>query len=304
MCRIMIRETDATDPGLWMADRAVRESGLVELMWTGQAGFILRSPEGSLAIDLYLSDSLAEKYSGTELPHVRMHPAPLCARELRSVDLLLCSHGHTDHMDGESLGEIYDRMGSRPVCIAPRGEAPKALQRNIPQARLLGLDAQESFSLREGQISITAIPAAHEQLLTDEYGNHMALGYIIRLGGLTFYHSGDCIPYDGLEELLIPYQVDVALLPVNGRDPYRTSRGILGNFTIEEACELTRRIGARLLIPHHFGMFDFNTVSEGHIREECSAAGLTENVQYRICEVGRVYQLGVYSSHVPSNEEL
>lgn len=298
MCTLKIRETNLTDPGLWLVNSDHRQAGVVEVMWTGQAGFILRSGSRSLAIDLYLSDSLAEKYSGTELPHVRMHPAPLSAERLQGIDLLLCSHGHTDHMDGLSLGGIYAQEGTGPLCIVPRGEAQKALQRNIPQARLVGMDASESFSFCEGQIRITAIPAAHEKLTTDAYGNQMALGYIIEIGGLTFYHSGDCIPYEGLEELLHPYRIDVALLPVNGRDAYRTSRGILGNFTIDEACELTKHIGARLLIPHHFGMFDFNTVSEGLIREGLSAGGLREDEQYRICKVGRIYHLGVYSIHI------
>ena len=52
------------------------------------------------------------------------------------------------------------------------------------------------------------------------------------------------------------------MLPVNGRDPVRTSNGVPGNFHPAEAVALAEAIGARLLIAHHFGMFDFNTVDQ------------------------------------------
>jgi L-ascorbate metabolism protein UlaG (beta-lactamase superfamily) len=47
-------------------------------------------------------------------------------------------------------------------------------------------------------------------------------------------------------------------LPINGRDP---SRGVPGNFDSQEAASLGRAIDAGLVIPSHYEMFEFNTVS-------------------------------------------
>jgi L-ascorbate metabolism protein UlaG (beta-lactamase superfamily) len=56
----------------------------------------------------------------------------------------------------------------------------------------------------------------------------------------------------------------LALLPINGRD---SARGVPGNFTAEEAAQLGKQMRAGLVIPCHYQMFEFNTVSpEGFAR--------------------------------------
>jgi L-ascorbate metabolism protein UlaG (beta-lactamase superfamily) len=47
----------------------------------------------------------------------------------------------------------------------------------------------------------------------------------------AIWHSGDCVPFDGLVEEVASLAPDVALLPVNGRRPKLAAAGIMGNFT-------------------------------------------------------------------------
>ncbi len=42
---------------------------------------------------------LALKYRGTATPHERMMPAPITPDELGPIDLVRCTHHHTDHLD-------------------------------------------------------------------------------------------------------------------------------------------------------------------------------------------------------------
>ena len=72
----------------------------------------------------------------------------------------------------------------------------------------------------------------------------------------------------GLDEELAACGVDVALLPVNGRDQQRRAHGILGNFTFDEATALCIRCKISAMIACHFGMFDFNTVAESWLDEQ------------------------------------
>ena len=44
-------------------------------------------------------------------------------------------------------------------------------------------------------------------------------------------------------DLLKPFDVDVALLPINGNDP---ARGVAGNLNAKEAAELGKAIDAKL----------------------------------------------------------
>ena len=65
------------------------------------------------------------------------------------------------------------------------------------------------------------------------------------------------------------HAVDLALLPINGR-----GKGVPGNFTFDEAVQLCQIAEIPYLIPHHFGMFAFNTadltVIEASVKEVAS----------------------------------
>lgn len=231
--------------------------------WLGQAGFLLQigsSQHGTrhVLIDPYLSDSLAHKYSGTMFPHERLLRAPVAIEALPAIEAVLCSHSHTDHMDPETLRPL---LAAQPSCrlLAPLGARDEALLRSGAEAdRVDTLVAGKSVQLPTG--TVIAVASAHEQREFDGSGHDRFLGYVLDVGGIRVYHSGDCIPYDGLAETLRLLRIDVALLPVNGRDEYRRSNGVPGNFTFAEALELCAAAKIPALVPHHWGMFDFNTI--------------------------------------------
>ena len=220
-------------------------------------------------IDPYLSDSLAEKYRGSVYPHTRMMPPPVDAGQLDDLRLVLCTHRHTDHMDPGTLPILAER-NPRCAFVVPRAERDAALKAGLPEARMLLLNAGESVQPLDG-LTIAAVPAAHEDLRINEWGEHHFLGYVLKLGELTLYHSGDCIPFDGLVEHVRPHGPRVALLPVNGRDELRRSRGVPGNFTFAEAAALAVELGVELVIPHHFGLFDFNTADPAELAKQARA---------------------------------
>jgi L-ascorbate metabolism protein UlaG (beta-lactamase superfamily) len=233
--------------------------GAVGLAWLGQAGFLLRTFRHTILIDPYLSDFLAAKYRGREFAHERLMPAPLTVGDIGQLDLVFCTHRHSDHMDSETLAAIVERQ---PACrfILPAAEREHARAIGLPAERLVPLDADETAAPLPG-LSVTALPAAHESLEHDAAGHCRYLGYVVRTEGLAVYHSGDTVVFPELPALLGRLGIDCALLPVNGRDEFRSSRGVPGNMTAAEAITLCRTAGIPLLVPHHFGMFAFNTAS-------------------------------------------
>ena len=105
--------------------------------------------------------------------------------------------------------------------------------------------------------------------MADAYGDGSALGEGPRFVGYALgasravYHAGDTIVTDALLEAIEPLGVEVALLPINGRDEEREARGIVGNMDAVEAVELAladRCVRAR---PHHWDGFEGNTVPPG-----------------------------------------
>jgi L-ascorbate metabolism protein UlaG (beta-lactamase superfamily) len=231
------------------------------IAWLGQAGFIVRAGRERILIDPYLSNSLEEKYRGTDRPHPRMMPPPITVPELAGVEWVLCTHRHTDHMDGQTLSQIADL---NPACrfVVPRAELDHAVALGLPPERLVPIDAGEEL---EAGIVIKAVPAAHESLENNERGEHRYLGYILRLPQVTIYHSGDTVPYEGLAKRLAHEEIGIALLPVNGR-----GKGVAGNLTFDEAVALCREARIPEMIPHHFGMFAFNTIDPGALAAEAA----------------------------------
>jgi L-ascorbate metabolism protein UlaG (beta-lactamase superfamily) len=230
----------------------------VSLWWLGQAGFCIRYGNLRIALDPYLSNSLAKKYASSKFPHKRMMPPPVKPEDLTMLDYVFCTHGHTDHMDGETLVAIAQ---SNPKCkfVVPASERHKAQQRGVPADRMIGVKAGDDLALLS-DVSFTVVPAAHEERLQDADGNDYYLGYILKLGGHNIYHPGDCVPFEGQKEWLEPHAIELALMPVNGRDENRKINGVPGNFHLEEAVDLCRCTSISNMLGHHFGMFDFNTV--------------------------------------------
>ena len=257
----------------------------VALWWLGQAGFALRWGQRAFLIDPYLSDSLAEKYKGHIFPHVRMIPVPVAPETLKEIDWVFCTHRHTDHMDPATLTSLLHNSACR--AIVPCAVLAHALEN-------IGLEADRTTCVNAGQhvmldenVGLHPIPAAHETLTVNTCGEHHFLGYILQLGDIRIYHSGDCVPYDNLEKNLRGLKPDIALLPVNGRDEYRRSHNVPGNFHFEEALQICRNAGIAYLIPHHFGMFEFNTLDPADLQRKIATPSMP--VQVVLPKLNRAY---------------
>ena len=228
----------------------------LHLWWLGQSGFLVQWQGHHLLFDPYLSDSLTHKYAATNKPHVRMTERVIAPERLDFIDVVTSSHNHTDHLDHETLGPLL-RVNPKLQLIAPEADRAFVADRlgvtlELPRGLVAGQ------TKRFGVFEITGVPAAHPTQEKDEWGQHKFLGYVVQCGDFRLYHSGDTLLYDGLVERLASFQVDVALLPINGDFP---ERGVAGNLNGREAARLAKGIGAGVVIPCHYEMFEFNTAS-------------------------------------------
>lgn len=236
--------------------RAKSEPDKLHLWWLGQSGYLIQWQNRHLLIDPYLSDSLTKKYAGTDKPHVQMTGHVIAPERLSFVDVVTSSHNHTDHLDGETLIPLL-KVNPDLTVLVSRANVHFAAQRlQVPAEKLTPMRV-DNGAIKIGPFTFRAIPSAHETLEQDGNGDFPCIGLIVQVGKWTIYHSGDCIPYKGLVDRLKQWDIHVALLPINGRDP---GRGVAGNFTCEEAAQLGRQVNAGVVIPCHYEMFEFNTV--------------------------------------------
>ena len=225
------------------------------LWWLGQSGYLIQWQGKHLLIDPYLSDSLTKKYATTDKPHIRMTERVIAPERLDFIDIVTSSHNHTDHLDRDTLIPL---MATNPELTFVIPTANRAFVANRIQKPLgfpIGLNEGESITLKEG-FRIHGIPAAHNELDKDDAGNCRFMGYVFQFGPYTLYHSGDTLWREEILAALVPFEIDIAILPINGN---KAERRVAGNLNAAEAVKLAKQMAASLVIPCHYDMFTFNT---------------------------------------------
>lgn len=223
--------------------RPPRDSvGIVAL---GQAGFALLSHDDLVLIDPFLSprpDRLAD---------VLVDP-----RGLLGVRAVLATHEHADHLDLATWAVIAETCpGAR--FVLPEPLVPLVTGAGIPGARVSG--ARIGTPTHVGDVRVTAVPARHAVVIQDGYSlgdqEHRAprfVGYVVELDGVRLYHAGDTLADATVVRTVSELRPDIALLPINGRDPDRERRGVVGNMSPDEAAQVARELSVALAIPMHF----------------------------------------------------
>ncbi len=237
-----------------MADRRLR--------WLGQAGFRLDFDDRSLVVDPWVS------------PHEnRLVPAPPLDLAAEGVTALLVTHEHLDHLDLGFLPTFLERSPNATVVL------PEALvelvEGVVPESQLLTVNPHDVVEV--GGIEVDVVPAIHGVTMDDAYGDGSSLGGGPRFVGYAFrgrpsvYVAGDTIVTDEVASSLSHLGIEVALLPINGRDAAREAQGIVGNMDASEAAELALAIGATRLIPYHWDGYAGNTVPPGTVVDAAGA---------------------------------
>jgi L-ascorbate metabolism protein UlaG (beta-lactamase superfamily) len=169
----------------------------------------------------------------------RLRPPGLPDGALESIDVVLVSHAHADHLHRPSLARI-DRSAT---LVVPAG------------MRVPKLGFNQVLPLRPGDVAsvagldITATAAQHRVGLL---GGGRALGYVIRGDGPTVYFAGESGYFAGFMEVGARFRPDVALLPISGYRPAALRRDHLSPLDALYAFE---DVGAQLLVPIHHGAF-------------------------------------------------
>ncbi len=249
-------------------DALLDDTSTAHLWWLGQSGFLLQWKGKRILLDPYLSDSLTDKYANTDKPHTRMSELVIDPSLLRGIDVVTSSHNHTDHLDAATLIPILANNPGIRFIIPEANRAFVADRVNCSIDFPVGMNDGQSVQI--GEFSFHGIPAKHNTIDRDEQGNCRYMGYVIRFGEYSIYHSGDTLWFEELPELLRPFAIDLALLPINGNKP---ERKVAGNLDHREAVKLARLLGVKTLIPCHYDMFSFNTADVQDFVKEAEASG-------------------------------
>lgn len=237
----------------------------LHVWWLGQSGFLIKHDGVRVLFDPYLSDSLTRKYAATDRPHVRMTERCIAPERLTKLDVITSSHMHTDHFDAETLVPLFAaNPGVRFVFTAANEQmAAERLGGAVP-AGAVGMS--DGDVLAGSNWEIRGIIAAHNEVERDEAGRTKFMGFWLKIGRFRLYHSGDTLWHDDIVRDLRRLGCDAAFVPINGNNP---ARRVAGNLNGTEAAAMAKAAGARLAVPHHFEMFEFNTESPDEFSNAC-----------------------------------
>ena len=224
----------------------------VALTWIGQAGFLLRTPATRLALDPFLSDHPDRRF-----------PSPVGLDDLAGTELVLASHEHLDHLDAPALGALLERDRHTRVVV-PAPAVPVAAEAGLPRDRLVA--ARPGEPVAAGDVTVHPVPALHGVHVADAYTHGLPgdgdqvryLGYVLETPAGRLYHAGDTLRWPGQAELLADLEVEVALLPINGRDARREALDIVGNLDAGEALALARDAAVATVVPMHYDLMAGN----------------------------------------------
>jgi len=224
------------------------------MFYLGQEGFLLKFRGRYILIDGYLTNAIDVRFQ-KDPKDCRRYPSPIAPEELDFVNWVFCSHIHDDHTDPWTVKAIAEVNPDAVFCI-PAAFADEV--REMGAVNVRPLDTDKSYTLCD-DITVTPVPAAHEELHPAGNGNYHENGFVFRFGSVQIYHAGDSTVYDGLAERIAGSHI--LMLPINGRDYFRLSANCIGNMDSREAILLASAVRPELLVPMHFDLHPGNDLN-------------------------------------------
>ena len=218
------------------------------LMWLGHSTFLLRADGVSLLFDPVLFSSVGLR---------RRHALPCPPEALRSLDYLLLSHGHRDHLDAASI-QLLARQNPQLKVLSSLRMAP--LLHGIAP----GLPVQEAgwwqqYDLGpDAPLEITYLPAAHWHRRGLADTNRVLWGsFLIKAAGKLIYFAGDTAyggHFEAIEARFGP--IDIVLMPIGAYKPaYMMAQSHVNPHEATKAANVLR---AGHLLPMHYGTFNLS----------------------------------------------
>jgi L-ascorbate metabolism protein UlaG (beta-lactamase superfamily) len=225
-----------------------------QITWYGHAAFKVVTPSGKvMLVDPWISNP--------SNPNAKKD-----LEELKQVDLIFLTHGHSDHI-GDAV-EIAKKTNAKLVATFDLQKAMVAYK-GFPEKQT-GFATTGSFggqiSLLDGEVTVLFVPAVHGASMDTPNGPVYAGppgGFLISVkNGPRIYHTGDTDLFNDMA--LLKGQVDMMLLCIGDKftmGPVRAARAV-------------DMIRPKMAIPMHFGTFPALTGTPEQFKKALRGYGL------------------------------
>ncbi len=209
------------------------------ITWIGHSTFFIQHSGLNIVTD--------PVWAGQMAMQKRLSPPGIEMEQMPSVDVVLISHSHYDHLHIASL----KRLDGEKTILVPAGLSSKLKLKGFNNVQ--ELNWWESVKI--GDATFSFVPSQHwtRRNPWDTNSSHWG-GWIIEGEGQPcIYFAGDSGYFAGFKEIGNRYIIDAALMPIGAYEP----EWFMGpqHVTPEEALQAFVDTGARMFIPMHYGSF-------------------------------------------------
>jgi len=208
------------------------------ITWIGHSTFLIQLNGLNILTDPVWANRL-----GTDK---RLTPAGLSIKELPSIDMVLISHSHYDHL---SYGSIKKLQGD-PTFFVPIGLGNWFKRKGFNKT----VEFNWWDELHISGVSLSFVPAQHWSKRTPTDTNHSHWGgWIIQNPQQTIYFVGDSGYFDGFHTIGEKYAINYCLMPIGAYEPewFMAAQHV----NPEEAVRAFINTRSKVMIPMHYGAY-------------------------------------------------
>lgn len=214
----------------------------LSITYLGHSAFSLATPGGkTLLFDPW--------YTG--------NPSFPAGREPKAADLILLSHGHSDH--SADAAAVAKRTGATVVGIYEITSwlGAKGVTNLEPM--------NKGGTIHSHGLRITMTDARHSSSFDDGTYLGEPAGFVVGLeNGQTIYYAGDTSLFGDMKLIAELYHPDIAFLPIGDR------------FTMgpDTAAIAARWLGVKQVVPMHWGTFPLLTGTPAMLKTHLAGSGI------------------------------
>jgi L-ascorbate metabolism protein UlaG (beta-lactamase superfamily) len=215
------------------------------ITWLGHASFLIKTADKTILTDPFLSKYASPvSWAGPK----RFVALPIPINQLPSIDIVIVSHNHYDHLDDETVRNLKNKENIH--VVVPLGLKPFFTERGY--TKVTQLDWGQSVSVKG--IAFTAQPSVHDSARSiSDLDKTLWASWVIESAQNRILFIGDTgYSQTIFNDIGTKYtSFDYAILPIGAYEP----RELLwmSHTTPEEAVSIGIDVRAKTLIASHWG---------------------------------------------------